>query len=159
MNKYITIKNATLDDVDTLFRWGNTHWELWGTERGKWYSKENLRRMIKEPRQDLFLVSWKGRKRIAMCQAYHLRDWAFLSGLFVEEAYRGSGIGKMLLNKAVEILCKQGIEDVVLIVDTNNPRALKFYLDNGFDKGYTFHFMAKSLKKENGEKKKKLYNQ
>lgn len=150
MNEDITIKNATLDDIDTLFQWGNTHWELWGTEKGKWYSKENLRRMIKEPRHDLFLVAWKGNTRIGMCQAYHLRDWAFLTGLFVEEPYRRLGIGKMLLNKAVEILRKQGIEDVILIVDTKNPQALKFYLDNGFDKGYTFYFMAKSLK---GEKK------
>lgn len=47
--------------------------------------------------------------------------------LFVNENFRGHGIGRALLNKVESELKKQGITWVKLQCSTFNPKALKFY--------------------------------
>lgn len=124
--KDITFTAPTLDDVDTLWRWGEENWELWGDEEGKWFRKSSLSRWISDPEDDVLLVAKKDGKLIGMCMTYHLRHWGFCVGLFVDELYRGKGLGKKMLNKAHDLLKKKGIDSMILLVDTKNERGKEF---------------------------------
>ncbi|MEM5831844.1 MAG: GNAT family N-acetyltransferase [Candidatus Aenigmatarchaeota archaeon] len=52
---------------------------------------------------------------------------------FVIPEYRGIGIGKMLLEKSIEIAKNNGIEIIELVVGEENFRAISFYEKNNFE--------------------------
>ena len=58
-----------------------------------------------------------------------MRVWEFL----VEEDFRKSGIGTLLMNHAVEVAKEKGARMLVLETQTNNASAIDFYLKFGFD--------------------------
>ncbi|MGN1120349.1 MAG: GNAT family N-acetyltransferase, partial [Oscillospiraceae bacterium] len=51
----------------------------------------------------------------------------YIAGLFVDREYRGRGVGKQLLDRA-----KKTHRELSLHVFEKNPRALRFYLREGF---------------------------
>lgn len=145
MNK-ITITSAKLTDIDTLWKWGEENWELWGDAKYKWFSKRSLARWIEEPEDDILLVAKQNNCLVGMCITNVMRDWAFCYGLFVEKAYRKQGIGKLLLEETRKKLKEKGIESLTLLVDTKNTAALKFYKREGFYQGFNFYLMTKEIK-------------
>lgn len=136
------INSPTLTDVHTMWKWGDENWQMWGDEVGKWCSKKTISLWITDPKDDVLLVVRDGKKLVGMCIVMVLRNWAFCIGLFVEEQYRGKGIGKQLLDKAHIKLKQKNIENMILLVDTKNEKALKFYKREGFTQGYPFHMMT-----------------
>jgi ribosomal protein S18 acetylase RimI-like enzyme len=58
-----------------------------------------------------------------------MRIWEFL----VEEEFRNRGIGRLLMNHAVEIAKAKGARMLVLETQTNNATAINFYLNFGFE--------------------------
>ena len=58
--------------------------------------------------------------------------FAFLGELFVEEKYRGKGLGEQLVQKAVELAKKQNIKNFRVTVARRNISAQKFYHKLGF---------------------------
>lgn len=147
MNNVI-ITSPSIKDILTLWKWGEENWELWGDEIGKWFSQKSLKKMLENPEDDIFLVSRKSGQLIGMCMTTTIRDWAFCYGLFVEEKHRGQGIGKKLIDKTSRLLKQKGVESLILLVDVKNERAEKFYLREGFRKGFGFYMMIKNLAKE-----------
>lgn len=141
----LNFSSPTITDIDTLYRWGENNWELWGDDKYKWYSKESLHRWITDPKEDVLLVAKDGSKLIGMCMMLHLRDWAFCAGLFVDKKYRRKGIGKKLVDEAGKRLKQKGVDNVILLVDVKNKEAEKFYTREGFYKGFQFHMMTKEL--------------
>ena len=57
---------------------------------------------------------------------------ALIEGVRVDEAYRGKGIGKRLIEWAIEESRKQGCRMIQLTTDKNRPEALEFYKKRGF---------------------------
>lgn len=145
MNR-ITFTSPSLEDIPTLWQWGEENWELWGDELGKWFSKKSLLKMLENPEDDIFLVARKNGQPIGMCMTTTIRDWAYCFALFVEENYRGQGIGKKLIDETHRQLKENGVESLILLVDVKNERAERFYLREGYRKGYGFHMMIKRLK-------------
>lgn len=141
----VVISEAIQDDIDTLFRWGDENWELWGGEKFKWFSKKSLVNWIADPKNDVLLVARKRGKAVGMCMVCSMRSWAFCVGLFVEKEFRRFGIGKMLLDEAQRKLREQGIESLILLVDVKNTGSFRFYQREKFDKGFQFHMMTKEL--------------
>jgi ribosomal protein S18 acetylase RimI-like enzyme len=63
----------------------------------------------------------------------------FLNALAVNEAYRGQGIGKRLLDWALRQAVSSGLERLSLHVWADNHAARRFYLSNGFVERGTAH--------------------
>jgi len=58
--------------------------------------------------------------------------------IYVEQAYKGNGIGKMLISKAIELAGACGANYLWLGVWEHNQPAIRFYEKNGF-KQYSHH--------------------
>ncbi|MDP1722008.1 MAG: GNAT family N-acetyltransferase [Candidatus Gottesmanbacteria bacterium] len=141
----VTITEASLNDVDTLFRWGEENWELWGGEESKWYNKEELAALIGINKEDLFFIARYDKKPVGMCLTRVFEGWAYLESLFVIKDYRGQGIGTMLVNKMVGPLKKRKIRNLSIQPEVENNKALSLYKKLGFVQGFTFHWMDKAL--------------
>jgi ribosomal protein S18 acetylase RimI-like enzyme len=146
----ITITNATLDDVDTLFRWGEENEELWSHQKTRWYPKESLRKRIKSPKNTILLVARVDGKLAGVCMVEIIRDWTYCSGLYIDTPFRRRGIGRLLMTEAIAQLKKKRMDGLDLLVEVDNDTALAFYNTHGFTKGHTFHWMYKSIMKEKG---------
>lgn len=139
------IRNAAERDIDTLYRWGQENWQLWGSTRWKWYSRKSLKSVIAQPRNSVYLVAESGGKLAGMCFVENLLTWSFCVGLFVDATYRGKGIGKMLLDRGSKEMKNRGAGSIMLLVDTKNPKAKKFYLREGYTGDLRFLLLDKEL--------------
>ncbi len=63
-----------------------------------------------------------------------------IDSLYVDKAYRNSGVGKILMDKAIAWLISKGTETQRLVVGTGNEDILSFYEQ--------FHFYPRSIKLE-----------
>lgn len=57
---------------------------------------------------------------------------ALIEGVRIDESYRGKGLGKKLIEWAIQKSCEQGCHMVQLTTDKNRPEALEFYKNLGF---------------------------
>jgi len=57
---------------------------------------------------------------------------AYLFGLAVKKAYRGRGLGKLLLTRSLKSLQRGGFRTVSLTVDPQNTAAVNLYISLGF---------------------------
>ena len=140
----ISITSPVLTDIDTLWRRGEENWELWGDDVNKWFTKESLKIWLSDSKDDILLVVRDDKKLIGMCFTHVMPNWSFCFGLFVEKEYRGKSIGKQLISETEKRLKKKGIKNFTLLVDIKNDKALKFYLREGFYKGFPFYMMSKN---------------
>lgn len=60
------------------------------------------------------------------------RKVALLEDMIVDPAFRGEGVGTMLINHAVLFAEKQGLGRITLLTDHDNSRAQEFYSRAGF---------------------------
>lgn len=70
-------------------------------------------------------------------QYRHLRS-ANIRQLYVDNAFRGQGIGVMLVKECCRIACAGGCEALGLVVDKDNDSARKFYEKLGFTFSYQY---------------------
>ncbi len=57
-----------------------------------------------------------------------------LEDMIIAKPYRGKGLGKLLLNSAIEFAKKNDCLRLTLLTDFNNDRAINFYKRLGFNK-------------------------
>lgn len=143
----ITITPPSIDDIDTLWEWGNTNWQLWSSKKFKWYSKKTVKEWITHPKDSILLVAKYQGELVGICLTYIMRSWAYCDSLFIKEEFRGKGIGKKLLMKTEALLKKYNTEALSLLVNTDNTDAINGYKRLGFISGYQFIWMDKPLKK------------
>lgn len=60
-------------------------------------------------------------------------NFAWLEDIYLLEEFRGNGTGKMCINKLEEILKENKVIAYVVNVIPRNEKALKFYIECGFD--------------------------
>ena len=60
-------------------------------------------------------------------------NWLLVTELWVSEALRGKGIGKRLMDKAKEVAVRQKRRAIILETQSCNPKAIGFYLHQGFE--------------------------
>lgn len=75
---------------------------------------------------------------------YITTHYGYIGFMYVKEAYRGKGLGQVILNKLVEWLKSRGMSDIRLQVYQNNPNAIKAYEKAGFQS----HLIEMQLKTE-----------
>ena len=88
----------------------------------------------------------------------------YISTIFVDEAYRRKGIGKILMLELENRAKKQGVN--LIRVDTFNWQAPKFYTSLGYEQvgyyqnsedGYAEHFFIKRLNPDRAVKQRDIY--
>jgi ribosomal protein S18 acetylase RimI-like enzyme len=67
----------------------------------------------------------------------------FIYDIFVEEKFRGKGIGKLLLEKAEDYCRRKGYSRIALMVSAANDSAIRLYTRTGFKPEQMY--MAKEL--------------
>src|SRR4030042_1453632 len=123
----IIITKPTLDDVDTVFRWGEENRELWGDPETKWYSREILKEWIEHPREDILLGARVDGKLAGMCFNNTMKNWAYCSGLYVDKPFRKMGTARKLVDETIIRLKKISVEALVFLVEDKNTEGMKFY--------------------------------
>lgn len=83
---------------------------------------------------EMFIMKHKGDDSglIAVYANDQKQHCAFISSIGIKRAFRGRGIGALLINKAVEVARKQGMRRIRLEVNRHNDSALKLYHRYGF---------------------------
>lgn len=104
-----------------------------GTEPG--FDREQYRsRWPKMLRGEGAGFVWTERERIAgYIGVYPHEEYGHVIGMLVDERFRGRGIGKALLARAVEWARTQGLAQISLLVFPHNKRALALYRNAGFE--------------------------
>ncbi|HAS43687.1 MAG TPA: GNAT family N-acetyltransferase [Microscillaceae bacterium] len=72
------------------------------------------------------------------------KHYGYIGFMYVKEAYRGQGVGQLVLKKLVEWFKERDITDIRLEVYDNNPGAIKAYQKAGFQS----HLIEMQLKVE-----------
>ena len=141
----ITISAPRLSDAPMMAKWGKDNETLRDSEDDEWYTPSLLREWIADPKDDTILVARDGEKLIGMCLVHGMRGWVYFSSLYIDEEYRGQGIGTRLLTKMMETLKEKHYSGCALLVKESNTEATEFYRKQGFKTGYLFRWMGKKL--------------
>ena len=111
--------------------------DWWGREQPSDASFEaGVRRLLADPNTEFLLG---GEPAAGVCQLrYRYGLWydgedCWLEDLFVEEAARGSGLGRALVEAAIWRARERGCARVELDVNEANPAALALYESLGFE--------------------------
>ncbi len=59
---------------------------------------------------------------------------AAIGGVTVHPAYRGRGLGRLLIRQALKVAADAGLRPVYLSVSANNEAAIRLYVGEGFEK-------------------------
>jgi len=92
-----------------------------------------------DTRQKLFVAEFQGEVvgtivlLVVPNLSHNGTPWAFLENLIVTEKRRGQGLGRMLLERAVELARKSGCHMVELCSDVRRKEAHKLYGSMGFE--------------------------
>ena len=63
---------------------------------------------------------------------YSIKRYGFISDLYVDQKYRGKGVGKKLIDRLREFFRKEEIKFISLEVNHNNYDSIRFYEKCGF---------------------------
>ena len=67
-------------------------------------------------------------------KTHRLSHVAYIGGFGILSAYQNMGLGKRIMHAAIEKLAGEGVKRIELIVEGDNPRAIKLYESLGFQK-------------------------
>lgn len=129
------VVELTVDEIEALWtKLNDLHFS------GSTYFKEHFAQLRFDRRRDKILanesVSVFGIKEnqalVAYCVATVNGGAGEIYSLYVEPDYRGSGVGRQLLDHAVNWLSAQSAETIRVYVAEGNEQALPFYESLGF---------------------------
>ncbi|HEY4513185.1 MAG TPA: GNAT family N-acetyltransferase [Candidatus Paceibacterota bacterium] len=142
-----TIEDAKPEDVETMRTIVKNSWlELYPNETYgitiedlssiDWYNPEKLdkrRKEINEKREDVHNFVLKNQKNevVGFCIALKLSSYGEIEGMYVLPELQGKGLGKKLMEKALEWLGSN--LDIILQVVVYNTQAIGFYKKMGFE--------------------------
>jgi len=134
----LTISVMTEDDIE--FAEYLTYIEKWA------YTKDDFKRLIFFEPKGCF-VAWIDKERVGIVTTTTYDDYAFLGTLIVKKEERGKGIGKELMNHAIEYLQQRGMKTIEL---DGELVAISLYKRLGFkDKYLSLRFNVKGGRYDN----------
>jgi ribosomal protein S18 acetylase RimI-like enzyme len=123
-SEMITIREFRVEDYDTVFA-------LWqNSGPGVGISRSDTREEIAKKLQrdpDLFLVAVDGDKIIGTVIGGYDGRRGIIYHLAVDQAYRGNGIGKLLMAEVEKRLAAKGCLKAYLLVTRENLDVIEFY--------------------------------
>lgn len=100
--------------------------------------ERGIRIILANPQSAQILVAREGEGVVGMVNLQFTISTAeggktvTLEDLIVLESYRGQGIGKQLLQTAIDFGRQNGFARILLLTDLANERAIRFYESHGF---------------------------
>ncbi|WP_235989062.1 GNAT family N-acetyltransferase [Pseudomonas lopnurensis] len=100
--------------------------------------QRGLRAIIGDAQKGQILVACQGGRIVAMVSLLYSVSTALgarvalLEDMVVDAAYRGSGIGSVLLRHAIDFAREQDCRRITLLTDQDNRAAQRFYARHGF---------------------------
>ncbi len=141
------IKTATIEDVDTIIKLGNSVNEFQvSDEVVVFWPKNVLIDCIKNKNNPIF-VAKENKQIIGFIVANYNSSFkkAIIENIFVIPNFRGKEVGKLLLDNLLKELKELGCEYVCSLAEIENDIAVKFYINNGFNKGINYVWVDKIL--------------
>lgn len=130
------IRLAAHDDIDAVTRLFAGFRDWWGKEVPR---EEDIRRvaaeLVADPQTEILVA---GEPPAGLCQLrYRLSVWTgtedcWLEDLFVEDRARGEGLGRALLEAAIERAKARNCRRIELDVNEDNEEAVRLYIAAGF---------------------------
>lgn len=130
--KKVTIKIGTVGDLDAVEIVENTCFS--GCRRN---SRRALRHALSSPTQHLW-IAWMREpgsgKQVAGVLTLHLRRRSVrIYSLAVMPAFRGGGLGRLMVEKSIAEAKRQGVPYVSLEADRDDHRLVRWYTRFGFE--------------------------
>lgn len=146
-----SLRIASPDELDVLLPFVRAYHAFEGVSMSDEIRRKAIAPLLVDGQQGrIFLIEVKRSPvgYVALCFGYSIefagRD-AFIDELYVEESYRGRGIGRTALESVCKEAAKLGIRAVHLEVARKNERARSLYRSMGFDSREKFHLMSRRL--------------
>ena len=143
----IAIRNVTIEDYDKIY-------ELWNsTEQSRRAlnpvddSREGIDRYLRRNPTTCFLAYPEEDPQRVICVILTGHDGrrAIIHHMCVRPEYRRHGIARMLLQKAEEALCAEGITKIFGLVFKDNEPANAFWESQGYTLRTNLNYRNKSL--------------
>jgi diamine N-acetyltransferase len=151
-----TLKHSSKEDLDLIRplweKLNAMHWELssYFSERHKMMSWEKRKSRLLEKSAEImvdYAVNLQN-EIIGYCISTVDKEdpkTGEIDSLYIEEAWRRSGIGKAFMSRAMEWLESKGTETQKIMVAVGNERVLDFYEQYGF---YPLHLVLQRINKK-----------
>lgn len=106
-----------------------------GSPNGAMLSDEDMDNMMEEYSRDPSLagICVYNSESAAIYELSIKGNTGWIEGLGVNPIYQGTGLGRAILKKSVDIFLERGIKDIKLFVLSANKRAVDLYWKNGFE--------------------------
>lgn len=141
MFDHITIRNATIDDIDlirelTFKVWPQTYSSILSKEQIDYmvelmYSKKSLLDQICKDVQ--FIIVQDNKEPIGFASYKQIENTVYkLDKIYILQTQQGKGIGKFVMEHIVQLIKKEGATSLQLQVNRNNINAKLFYEKIGF---------------------------
>lgn len=139
MVKLIRLNKNEISTVQQLAReiWDEHYIKILSQEQidymlGKFYSTEKIESEIKEG--ILWEMLWDDEKPIGFLVCKIESDKLYISKIYLKAETRGKGLGKFLLNRAVDLAKQNDKKSIYLNVNKYNTDSIAFYERMGFVK-------------------------
>ncbi|MCH8224023.1 MAG: GNAT family N-acetyltransferase [Chloroflexi bacterium] len=135
----LSIREATLDDVDDVIRIGMRGF---GEDEEKTeFRRRRTREWLNEPLRVVYVAEFEG-EPVGTATLFLAPDSTdgFINALAVLPEYQGRGYGRQILSEAVGGLIARGRERVKIEVQTDNEGALGLYESVGFERSVTYAY-------------------
>jgi [ribosomal protein S18]-alanine N-acetyltransferase len=128
MNKTITFRNMTVDDLDDVMEVEvNSFTVPWSREA---FFNELTKNQFAQ-----YLVVEVDQKVVGYCGVWIIVDEAHITNIALLPEYRGMRLGEALMAKVLEIAREMGALRMTLEVRVSNNRAQNLYRKFGFEEG------------------------
>lgn len=130
--------DADYEQVKIILQSGGNFDDVWDS-RAHWKAK------IKKNPTSILIA--ENEKEIVGCILIIKDDWTcFLFRLAIKENYQNKGVGSLLIAKAEESLKKDGVEEVAIFVNEDDPKLQQYYEKRGYLRGGKYRCLYKKLK-------------
>lgn len=141
----ITINEATILDFSEVIDLYKQLWEKWDL-----FDEDKLKAIYQtdlETGRKIYFVARDENKIVGLCTLVvrdniHYLKIGLIDELVVDKDYRHQGIGKMLLDKVMDIAKEKGCYRVELHSNMERIETHRFYENNGFEKKQ-YYFIKK----------------
>jgi ribosomal protein S18 acetylase RimI-like enzyme len=140
------IRMMTISDYEKVY-------ELWANTAGMGIrslddSEEGIARFLRRNPTTNFVAVTED-TIIGVILSGHDGRRGYIYHAAVDIKYRGNGIGKSLVDSALEALEKEGINKVALVVFSNNDIGNAFWKSKGFEERIDLNYLNKSINSKN----------
>lgn len=149
MSSEVTLRVALPTDVPALLTLMPGYYAADGLPFDARRAENSMTRLLTEQQWGrVWLAEINGRAvgYMALCFGFSLEaggNDAFVDELYVLPAHRSIGLGRKLLELALQEARRLGVETVHLLIRNDNERARQLYASNGFARRKDFYLMSK----------------